>query len=114
MNAQVWVTLILGVSATAGVLATLWQRQRSEERDRAQRAEYDSRSEWWKRYEWAVEQAYGTDDRGRQFMGLDVLGELIRSPLATRSEWGLIRALVIHPDIRHTGNRRGGRHDGSR
>ncbi|MEZ5211844.1 hypothetical protein MYK68_08665 [Gordonia sp. PP30] len=107
MNAQVWVTLILGVSATAGVLATLWQRQRSEERDRAQRAEYDSRSEWWKRYEWAVEQAYATDDRGRQLLGLDVLTELLDSSLATRSEWGVIRVLVMHPGIGQNGERRG-------
>lgn len=30
MGAQVWVTLIVGLGATFGVLATLWQRQRSE------------------------------------------------------------------------------------
>ncbi|ALG86290.1 hypothetical protein [Gordonia phthalatica] len=57
MTAQTWVALVVGLLATAGVVGTLWQRQRSEATDRFHRLQHEARVEWWKRYQWAVEQS---------------------------------------------------------
>jgi hypothetical protein len=51
MPAQAWVTLVVGMVATIGVLVT-WR----------QKNDADSRSEWWRRTAWAVERSLGDDD----------------------------------------------------
>ncbi|WP_232425905.1 hypothetical protein [Mycobacterium sp. JS623] len=43
MPAQAWVTLIVGLVATTGVLITWWQKNTA-----------DRRSEWWRRVTWGL------------------------------------------------------------
>lgn len=88
-------SLIVGILAVVGVLATLWQRQRSEQKDRAHRIRNDDRAEWWKRCQWAIEQATNppTDEANR--IGFAVLTSLSRSPLVGDSERDIIRAVAI-------------------
>lgn len=92
MTAQVWVTLVVGMFASAGVVGTLWQRQKSEAEDRALRREQDARAEWWRRYLWAVERAE-SDDPNVRSRGLVLLDVLAGSPLATASEADVLAAM---------------------
>ncbi|MFT3662668.1 MAG: hypothetical protein QM809_15200 [Gordonia sp. (in: high G+C Gram-positive bacteria)] len=96
MGAQQWVTLTVGLVASIGVIATLWQRQRSEHldrvelrRDRARRDEYEARSEWWRRWQWAVEMALADDD-ARERTGIETLDALVMSSLVTGSELDIV------------------------
>lgn len=55
MPAQAWVTLIIGLIATAGVLIT-WRQKNTADR----------RSEWWRRTTWALELTFsGEQDQRR-------------------------------------------------
>lgn len=94
MQGQQWMTLVVGAFGIIGVLATLWQRQRSEHVDRRQRAEHDGRAEWCKRYQWASEQANDHTNVRAQLVGLRILGALAQSSLATASERDIIRAVA--------------------
>ncbi|MFT3662669.1 MAG: hypothetical protein QM809_15205 [Gordonia sp. (in: high G+C Gram-positive bacteria)] len=103
MGAQQWVTSTVGLAATFGVIATLWQRQRSEHLDRRERAservrlreqqarhdEQQARAEWWRRWEWAVELA-SADDPAREGAGAATMEALADSPLITASELGIL------------------------
>lgn len=51
MPAQAWVTLIIGLVATVGVLIT-WRQKNTADR----------RSEWWRRTTWAFERTFSTED----------------------------------------------------
>lgn len=100
MGAQQWVTLVVGLAATIGVVATLWQRQRSEHLDRVDRRwdrrredEQQSRSEWWRRWEWAVELALSRDS-AREATGIETLEALVLSPLLTPSEFDIIEVYL--------------------
>lgn len=84
MPAQAWVTLVVGVLATLGVVGTLLQRNRSENRDA-----------WWSRFEWALESTY-SENASRRQDGWRVLGVLAESTLATRTEEDLILSLCAH------------------
>ena len=97
MTAQVWVTLVVGVLASVGVVGTLWQRQMSETIDRRLRREWDARAEWWRRYMWAVERAE-SDDPDVQARGYVMLDVLAGSPLLTPSELDILVAMSrLHP-----------------
>lgn len=61
VQAQNWVTLVVGLLAASGVIGTLWQRQRSEATDRRLRLEYEARAEWWRRFEWAADKSVSGD-----------------------------------------------------
>lgn len=100
MGAQQWVTLTVGLVATFGVLATLWQRQRSEHLDRRERAgqqaradEQSARAEWWRRWQWAVELAV-SGDAAREAVGVETLAALVRSPLVTVSESDMVEIFL--------------------
>ena len=47
-----WVILVVAILTAGGVLATLWQKQRSEQIDRALKAKHEARVEWWRRFQW--------------------------------------------------------------
>ncbi|GEE01612.1 hypothetical protein nbrc107696_20580 [Gordonia spumicola] len=91
MTPQAWVTLVVGVLASIGVVGTLLQRQRSEAADRMHRDRFDARAEWWRRFQWAAEQAHEGDDASSE-LGFAVLEALTESPLVTSSEIGILAA----------------------
>ncbi|MFT3660818.1 MAG: hypothetical protein QM809_05320 [Gordonia sp. (in: high G+C Gram-positive bacteria)] len=95
MTAQAWVTLMVGLPATIGVVGTLWQRQHSEQIDREHRLEIDSRSEWWRRFQWAAEQSVAQNPEAR-LLGRRVLRGLLRSSLLTGSEREIAAMLVVN------------------
>ncbi len=45
MAAPQWVVLVVAILTAGGVLATLWQKQRSEQIDRALKAKHEARIE---------------------------------------------------------------------
>lgn len=111
MIAQVWATVVVGLLATAGVLATLWQRQLSEATDRRHRTEVEARAEWWRRYEFAVGAALSTDLTERDF-GVAILDSLTSSPLVTASEAGIIAATSVTVEPTEESSPGGGGEDG--
>ena len=84
MPAQAWVTLVVGLIATAGVLAT-WQQKNTADR----------RSEWWRRVTWAFERTFSTDD-AQATLGWKVLNTLLQSKLATRGDSDIVQAIAEH------------------
>jgi hypothetical protein len=101
---QAWVTLAVGVLASAGVIGTLWQRDRSEAQDRRIRLEYEARVEWWRRFQWAAEQSASPDDAAQR-LGMAIMDALTDSPLVTASESGILDAVGKLSD---TGSELGG------
>lgn len=104
MAAQYWVMLVVAGLTAAGVLGTLWQRQRSEQIDRALNAEHEARTEWWRRFEWAAEQSLKPDD-GAQAFGLGILDALSKSPLVTTSEREILRVVAVGRRKRDNGTK---------
>lgn len=94
MDAAMWGVVTGYLVTAAGLVATLWQKQVAETRDRRERAVLDARSTWWSRFEWAVG-LLRSDSLVSQGIGMKVINSLLRSPLATDSEWGLIEALAV-------------------
>jgi hypothetical protein len=84
MPAQAWVTLTIGLIATAGVLIT-WQQKNIADR----------RSEWWRRVVWAYERVFSDDDVQQQ-LGWILLKVLIASKLATEGDTVYIQAIAEH------------------
>ncbi|KXO99190.1 hypothetical protein [Tsukamurella pseudospumae] len=74
MPAQAWVTLIVGLVAAIGVVAT-WR----------QKVEADRRAEWWRRVSWAFDHVLSGDDQ-RVTFGWTILIRLRESRLATRDD----------------------------
>lgn len=102
-----WATLIVGLIGIAGVLATLWQRSRSEEKDRAHRAMHDGRTEWWRRYQWAAEQANQAENIEAQEFGKAVLSALTdETDTITASELSILRAVAKRTTKRDNRNQR--------
>lgn len=106
-----WTPIVVGVVALAGVLATLWQRQKSEQEDRAHRLQHDARTEWWRRYQWAAEQISQHDNRTAQTNGYAVISALSDDEsLITGSERAILRELAKPHKPRDTRNQpKGGR-----
>lgn len=86
-------TLVVGMVGIVGVLATLWQRTRSEEQDRAHRTRHDVRTEWWRRYQWAAEQVNQSENFRAQEFGKAVMSALA-DEVVTDSEDGILRAVA--------------------
>ncbi|MCZ4079104.1 hypothetical protein O1W68_14230 [Rhodococcus sp. H36-A4] len=82
MPAQAWVTLLVGLVASSGVIVT-WQQKNSADR----------RSEWWRRTTWAFERTYGNTDAEAQ-LGWRVLETLVASRLATRSDSDIVQVIA--------------------
>ncbi|MDJ0395829.1 hypothetical protein QMK17_21140 [Rhodococcus sp. G-MC3] len=82
MPAQAWVTLIIGLVATIGVIIT-WQQKNSADR----------RSEWFRRTTWAFDRTFSTSDTEAQ-LGWKVLETLVASRLATRSDSDIVQVIA--------------------
>ncbi|MFV8233950.1 hypothetical protein [Mycolicibacterium fortuitum] len=81
MPAQAWVTLVVGLIATVGVLAT-WRQKNTADR----------RSEWWRRLAWAYERAFG-DDPAEQELGWELINVLVASQLATSDDSDIVQVV---------------------
>lgn len=84
MPAQAWVTLIIGLVATVGVLVT-WQQKNTADR----------RSEWWRRTTWAFERTFSGDQEQRR-LGWSLLLVLVTSKLATKGDSDFMQAVAEH------------------
>ncbi|WP_308014206.1 MULTISPECIES: hypothetical protein [unclassified Rhodococcus (in: high G+C Gram-positive bacteria)] len=82
MPAQAWVTLVIGLIATIGVIVT-WQQKNSADR----------RSEWWRRTTWAFERTFSDSDVEAE-LGWRVLETLVGSKLVTRSDSDLVQVIA--------------------
>ena len=91
MPAQAWVTLIIGLVATVGVLIT-WRQKNTADR----------RSEWWRRTTWAFERTFSTEDTQAE-LGWKVLDTLVRSKLATRDDSDIVQVIAEHAALGDTG-----------
>ncbi|GAB4995172.1 hypothetical protein MAHJHV58_46410 [Mycobacterium avium subsp. hominissuis] len=84
MPAQAWVTLIVGLIATVGVLVT-WQQKNNADR----------RSEWWRRTTWAFERTFSGDQEQRR-LGWSMLFVLVGSKLVTKGDSAFVQAVAEH------------------
>ncbi|WP_244438340.1 hypothetical protein [Mycolicibacterium septicum] len=84
MPAQAWVTLIVGLIATVGVLVT-WQQKNTADR----------RSEWWRRTTWAFERTFSGDEEQRR-LGWSLLLVLVTSKLVTKGDSQFVQAVAEH------------------
>ena len=84
MPAQAWVTLIVGLAATIGVLIT-WRQKNTADR----------RAEWWRRTTWAFERTFSSDDAEAE-LGWKVLETLVESKLATSGESDIVQVIAEH------------------
>lgn len=84
MPAQAWVTVIVGLVATGGVLVTWWQKNTA-----------DRRSEWWRRVTWAFERTFSSDDT-EAALGWKMLDTLLQSKLATRGDSDIVQVIGEH------------------
>lgn len=75
-------TLVVGIVGIAGVLVTLYQRDRA-----------DRRSEWWRRATWAVERTFSEIEE-EAATGFAVLAVLVQSDLITATEREMVAALA--------------------
>lgn len=97
MPAQAWVTLVVGIAATAGVLVT-WQQKNTADR----------RSEWWRRTAWAFERSLG-DNNVEAELGWKVLGTLVESRLATKGDSEVVQVIAQHVALGEYDDIEGGR-----
>lgn len=77
-------TLIVGLTATVGVLVT-WQQKNIADR----------RSEWWRRTAWAFERSL-SDDTVEVELGWKVLDGLLKSKLATKGDSDVVQVIAEH------------------
>ena len=82
MPAQAWVTLIVGLVASGGVIIT-WRQKNTADR----------RSEWWRRTTWAYERTFSENDIEAE-IGWSVLSTLVESKLATKSDSDLVQVIA--------------------
>lgn len=88
MPAQAWVTLIIGLIATAGVLIT-WRQKNTADR----------RSEWWRRTTWALELTFSGEQDQRR-LGWSLLLALATSKLVTKGESDILQAIAEHEALK--------------
>ena len=74
MPAQAWITLIVGVLATAGVIGTIRQRTLA-----------DARAQAWQRITWCLEHTVSENDREAE-LGWRLYSTVINSKLITNTE----------------------------
>lgn len=84
MPAQAWVTLIVGLVATIGVLVT-WQQKNTADR----------RSEWWRRTSWALDLTF-SDAQEKRRLGWSLLLALAASKLVTKGDSDVMQAVAEH------------------
>lgn len=82
MPAQAWVTLVVGVVATGGVLLS-WR----------QKFDSDRRAEWWRRISWSFDHVL-SGDAEREAFGWVVLDHLAKSTLATKDDADLFQTVA--------------------
>jgi hypothetical protein len=91
------VTVLVGVLAfvggTASALGGSLIQARKAGQDTSQRETQSRREEWWRRFRWAVELT-ANEDPERRTVGFAVLGELVRSPLASDDERRIVVAVT--------------------
>ncbi|AMY19944.1 hypothetical protein R4172_04515 [Rhodococcus kroppenstedtii] len=82
MNAQAWVTLVVGVLAVVGVAMTVRQRTVA-----------DRRAQAWQRIAWCLDHTVG-DKPVEVELGWDIYGTVTESPLVTNTEKGLLKVIA--------------------
>lgn len=88
MPAQAWVTLIIGLVATIGVLIT-WQQKNTADR----------RSEWWRRTSWALDLTFSEAQEKRR-LGWSLLLALAASKLVTKGDSDILQAIAEHAALK--------------
>jgi hypothetical protein len=86
---EIWAVYGTAVFGIFGVLATLWQKHRSELRAQREQREQWARAEWWARVQWGMEQVRDNDPIARR-SGLLILRGMATSDLATTHEREII------------------------
>lgn len=82
MPAQAWVTLLVGLAATVGVIITWRQEQIA-----------DRRAEWWRRLSWAFDHSLSNDPDEVDF-GWLMIEHLAASKLATSDDTKFFQAVA--------------------
>ncbi|WP_242640286.1 hypothetical protein [Rhodococcoides fascians] len=82
MPAQAWVTLIVGVLAVVGVALTVRQRTVA-----------DKRAQAWQRITWCLERTT-SENEAEAALGWDIYTPVTDSPLITRTERDVLRAVA--------------------
>jgi len=98
--AQAWVTLIVGLAATIGVLVT-WRQKNTA----------DHRAEWWRRTTWAFERSL-SDRYMEAELGWKVLGTLLESKLVTKSDVSVMQVIAEHVALNEYNVDEGQQHGG--
>lgn len=79
---QIRTPFLAAAAAVGGVYFTVHQKDRS-----------DRRGEWWRRFTWALERTESANDREAE-TGWIILGGLLDSDLATRTEGSIIEVMA--------------------
>ncbi|WP_037140551.1 hypothetical protein [Rhodococcoides fascians] len=82
MPAQAWITLIVGVLAVAGVMATVSQRTRA-----------DNRAQSWQRITWCLERTVSDND-DEATLGWEVFGTVSRTPFIARTDRDTLQTIA--------------------
>lgn len=90
MPAQAWITLIVGVLAVAGVMATVSQRTRA-----------DNRAQSWSRITWCLDHTVSDDD-DEAALGWKVFGTVATTPFIAKTDrrtlWTIAEHIADKPD----------------
>ncbi|MBY6569048.1 hypothetical protein HQ343_20995 [Rhodococcus sp. BP-154] len=84
MPAQAWITLIVGVLAVAGVMATVSQRTRA-----------DNRAQSWQRITWCLERTL-SDNSDEAELGWKVFSTVATTPFIAKTDRRTLRAIADH------------------
>lgn len=82
MPAQAWITLIVGVLAIVGVVATVSQRTRA-----------DNRAQSWQRITWCLERTVSVND-DEATLGWEVFGTVSRTPFIARTDRDTLQTIA--------------------
>lgn len=90
MPAQAWITLIVGVLAVAGVMATVSQHTRA-----------DNRAQSWSRITWCLDHTVSDDD-DEAALGWKVFGTVATTPFIAKTDrrtlWTIAEHIADKPD----------------
>ncbi|OZE92917.1 hypothetical protein CH299_28845 [Rhodococcus sp. 14-2686-1-2] len=95
MPAQAWITLIVGVLAVVGVMATVSQRTRA-----------DNRAQSWQRITWCLERTVSDNDEESE-LGWEVFGTVASTPFIAKTDRRTLWTIADHianrsPDLAET------------
>jgi hypothetical protein len=96
--AQAWVTLIVGLVATVGVLVTWHQKNTA-----------DRRTEWWRRTTWAFDRSL-SDNYVEAQLGWNLLDALVESTLVTNSDASVVQVIAEHVALSEYNTDKGQQH----